>query len=260
MSPLGRIMLLQDTGRRQRESQRLGYVGTAAFGCRRSEAPQGEATDSSYNPASYSLRFRMRIEYTLSVKDLLEAQGAQLGWPIRTLPFVGGLLILSGIGMFLQNPRQFGPPLGGIVIGAGLTFGLRILVSYSYKRDKRLHDRLVATPSDDGIEVSSSTGSSKFTWNAFTHQRETKSLFLLFQGPICVNIPKSGLSHDEALAFRKLIQENLSRGDQMDRKGLSSKTWIFIVVVSVAFVLMLLTIRNVLRQTSSQPAQTQSTN
>src|SRR4029077_5766484 len=103
MSPLGRIMLLQDTGRRQRESQRLGYVGTAAFGCRRSEAPQGEATDSSYNPASYSLRFRMRIEYTLSVKDLLEAQGAQLGWPIRTLPFVGGLLILSGVGMFLQN-------------------------------------------------------------------------------------------------------------------------------------------------------------
>jgi hypothetical protein len=124
-----------------------------------------------------------------------------------------------------------------------------------------LHDHFVATPSDDGIEVSSSTGSSKFTWNAFTHQRETKSLFLLFQGPICVNIiPKSGLSHDEALAFRKLIQENLSRGDQMDRKGLSSKTWIFIVVVSVAFVLMLLTIRNVLRQTSSQPAQTQSTN
>jgi hypothetical protein len=124
-----------------------------------------------------------------------------------------------------------------------------------------LHDRFVATPSDDGIEVSSSIGSSKFTWNAFTHQRETKSLFLLFQGPICVDIiPKSGLSPDEALAFRKLIQENLSRGDQMDRKGLSSKTWIFIVIVSVAFVLMLLTIRNVLRQTSPQPAQTQSTN
>jgi hypothetical protein len=108
----------------------------------------------------------------------------------------------------------------GIVIGAGLTFGLRILVSYSYKRDKRLHDRFVATPSDDGIEVSSSTGSSKFTWNAFTHQRETKSLFLLFQGPICVNIiPKSGLSHDEALAFRKLIQENLSRGIKWTAKA-----------------------------------------
>lgn len=203
----------------------------------------------------------MRIEYALSENDLLEAQKAQLGWLGRTVPFFGWLLILSGIVMLVQNPGQFGPPLAGIVIGAGLAFGFRLLVSYSCKRDKRLHDRFVATLSDDGIEVSSTVGSSKFTWNAFTDQCETKSLFLLFQGPVCVSIiPKSGLSPSEDERFRKLIQEKLSHGGQMDRKGLSPRTWILIGIVAVAFVLMLLTIRNALRQAPSQPAQTQSTN
>jgi len=203
----------------------------------------------------------MQFEYMLSEQDLLEALKAQHGWPIRILPFFGGLLILSGVAMIVQNPRQIGPPLGGIVIGAGLAFGLRILVSYTFRQDKRLHDRFVAAPSDDGISVSSSTGSSKFAWEAFTKQLETDRLFLLFQGPVCVNIiPKSGLSPEETDAFRQLIREKLSHGDQMDRKGLSPKTWIFIVVASVAFVLMLLAIRNVLRQAPPQPAQTHSTN
>jgi hypothetical protein len=203
----------------------------------------------------------MRIEYTLSENNLLEAQKAQLGLPSRALPFFGGLLMLSGVVMLLQNPRQFGPSLAGVVIGAGLAFGFRLLVFYTYKRDKRLHDRFVATLSDDGIEVSSSAGSSKFKWDAFTRLRETKSVFLLFQGPACVNIiPKSGLSPGEDERFRKLIQEKLRPGDQMDRKGLSLRTWILIGVVAVAFVLMLITIRNALRQAPSQPAQTQSTN
>ncbi len=48
----------------------------------------------------------------------------------------------------------------------------------------------------------------------------------------------------------------------MGRKGLSPTAWIFVVMVAVAFILMLIVIRNTLRQStpSSQPAQTQSTN
>ena len=203
----------------------------------------------------------MRIEYTLSERDLLEAQRAQVGWPGRVLPIFGCLLVLSGIVTLVQGPRQIGPSIGGIIIGLALTFGLRVLASYAYRRDKRLHDRFVAIASDEGVQISSSTGSSKLEWNGFTKQHETKGLFLLFQGPACVNIiPKSCLGAGEADIFRKLVQEKLHLGDRMQSKGLSPKTWIFIAIVSVAFVLMLIVIRNAMRQSPSTPAQTQSVN
>ncbi len=203
----------------------------------------------------------MRIEYTLSERDLLEAQRAQVGWSTKVLPIFGGLLVLCGIGTLVQSPRQLAPGLGAIAIGLALAFGLRVLALYNYRRDKRLHDHFVAIMSDEGIEVSSSTASSKLAWNGFTKQHETKGLFLLFQGPACVNIfPKSCFGAGEVDIFRRLINEKLKLGDGMQRKGLSPKTWIFIAIVSVAFVLMLIVIRNAMRQSPSAPAQRQSTN
>jgi hypothetical protein len=202
-----------------------------------------------------------RLEYTLSKKDFLEAQRAHGRWASRFLPIFGGLLMLAGIFTLAQDPKHLGNALTGILIGAALAFGQGILWSHSYRQDKRLHDRFAATFSEEGIEVSASTGSSKHEWKAFTRYVETKGLFLLYQGPVGMNIfPKGCFGSGEADAFRNLVQQKL--GNKMDRKRLSPSAWIFILVVGVAFVLMLIVIRNAVRQSAprSTPAQTQSTN
>lgn len=214
----------------------------------------------SYNSRLVEDRL-VQIRYTLSERDLWESQRAQRGWKARTPPLFGALLILSGIYTLVQDPSQFGLAIGAILVGVFVGFGSRMAVWYAYRRDKRLHDQFVATFSDAEIEVTSSVASSKFEWRAFTQQLETKRLFLLFQGPGCVNIfPKNCFGADEADGFRKLIKEKIGEGAGMDRKGFRPTTWIFIAVVSVALVLLLITIRNTLRQPPAQPAQTQSTN
>jgi hypothetical protein len=204
----------------------------------------------------------MRVEYTLSEKDFLEAQRKRGGWSSRLLPICGGLLILAGVGMVAQDTRHLGNALGGIVIGAALAFGPRISWSRSYRKDKRLHGHFAATFSDEGVEVSSSTGSSSYDWKAFTRYVETRGLFLLYQGPVCVNIfPKSCFTSGEADAFRNLIQRKVDRGDKTGRKGLSPTAWVFVVFVAVAFVLMLIVIWNALRESApTSTPQTQSTN
>lgn len=169
--------------------------------------------------------------------------------------------MMAGIFTLAQDPKHLGNALTGILIGAALAFGQGILWSHSYRQDKRLHDRFAATFSEEGIEVLASTGSSKHEWKAFTRYVETKGLFLLYQGPVCMNIfPKGCFGSGEADAFRNLVQQKL--GNKMDRKRLSPSAWIFILVVGVAFVLMLIFIRNAVRQSAprSTPAQTQSTN
>jgi len=205
----------------------------------------------------------MRFEYTLSEKDFLEAQRAHGGWSSRLLPVFGGLLMLAGIITLVQDQKHMGNAVAVILIGAALAFVRRLLLSYSYRRDQRLHDHFVVTFSDEGVEVSASTGNSTYAWKAFTRYLESKNLFVLYQGTACLNIfPKNCFGSGETDAFRILVQQKLARGENMGRKGLSPTAWIFVVMVAVAFILMLIVIRNTLRQStpSSQPAQTQSTN
>ena len=205
----------------------------------------------------------MRIEYTLSEKNFLEAQRSHGGWSTRLLPFFGGLLILAGISGVLQNPKHVGSAPGGIVIGAALMFSRRLLLSHSYRTDKRLHGPLAATFSDEGVEVESSTGASKNSWIGFTQFVETRNLFVLYQGPACLQVfPKSCLGPEEVNAIRSLVQQKMGKEVNVDSKSLSPRAWIFVVIVGVAFALMVITIRNTLRHSapSSAPAQTPSTN
>ena len=202
----------------------------------------------------------MQFEYTLSEKDFLEAQRLHGGWSTRLLPVFGGLLMLAGIFNFATDQKHAGNALAAFLIGMALAFGRRILLSYNYRQDTRLHDHFAANISEEGIEMSASTGSSIHSWKGFTRYVETKSLFLLYQGPVCLIIfPKSCLASGGAEAFRDIVRLKLSRGDTMKRKGLSPSAWIFVIVVVVVLFLLLLTIRNVLRQSapSTKPAQTQ---
>ena len=202
----------------------------------------------------------MQIQYKLSEKDLWESQWVQRGWQGKVLPFFGVLLMVSGIYTLAQNKMPVGPAIATIFVGVFVGFGMRLAVFYSYRRNKQIQDQFLASVSDRGVEISSSVGSSKFDWKAFTKYIETKNLFLLFRGPACVNIlPKAYFNAADAEAFRELIRNNIS-GGEMQRKSLRPTTWILIAVVSVAFVLLLMTLRNTLRQSPAQPAQTESTN
>jgi hypothetical protein len=205
----------------------------------------------------------MRIEYTLSENEFVEAQRAHAGWPGRVLPFFGGLLTLASVVNLAQDRNHLSTGVAGILIGGALAFGWRILVSYSYRKDRRLHGKFAATFSDNGIEVLSSSGSSNNAWEGFTRYEETKRLFLFFQGPACFHMfPKNCFAPGECEALRVLVQQKVAGGDNMSRKGLSPAVWVFVVVVAVAFVLMLIVIRNAVRQSapSSPPAQTQPAN
>jgi hypothetical protein len=204
----------------------------------------------------------MKIEYKLSEKDFLEAQRARGGLAIRVLPFFGALLILAGVVPWIGGAGRFGSALGALLIGGFLIFGQRLLWSYAYRQDKRLHCQFAATFSDQGLEVSSSTGSTINSWIGFTRFTETRNLFLLFQGPACVHIfPKTCFRAGEIEALRELVHTRVREGVEMERKRPSPMKWTVLVVVAAAFVLMLITIRNVLRQSApNKPAQTQSTN
>jgi YcxB-like protein len=201
----------------------------------------------------------MQIEYKLSEKEFLMAHNARMGWRGRFVPLFGCLLGLAAIVDFVRyHPHGF-TDLGVIVIGLGLALGPRWALSSAYRRDKRLHDPFVASFSDDGVKISGSTGTSTHPWSTFTKVVETKSQFLLFQGPACFNIfPKQYFGSGEAQAFRDLVGNKVSGAEKMSGKGLSVRTWMFIVLIAVAFVLMLIVIRNATRQstpTSKSPPQ-----
>ena len=104
----------------------------------------------------------MRVEYTLSEKDFLEAQRAHGGWSSRLLPVFGGLLMVAGIITLVRDQKHMGNAVAVFLIGAALAFVRRLLLSYNYRRDQRLHDHFVVTFSDEGVEVSASTGNSTY--------------------------------------------------------------------------------------------------
>lgn len=205
----------------------------------------------------------MKIECTLSEKEFLEAQRLHGGWSFRFLPMIGGLLMLGGIFRLVQDQQHLANGIAPLLLGAFLASIRRFQISYTYRQDKRLHDPLAVTISDEGIEVAGSTGSSAHDWKAFTKYVESKNLFVLYQGPACFNIfSKRSFSSGEVDAFRILLQEKLNRGNNVANKRLSPAVWVFIVLVTVSLILLLTIIRNTLRQSapSSPPAQTQSAN
>ena len=131
----------------------------------------------------------------------------------------------------------------------------RLSWTHSYRKDERLHGSFVALISGDGVEVSGSNAQSKFEWGAFQRLTETKDLFLLYQGPNAFNVlPKKYFGPGEADAFRSLVEQRLGKSNRKLRKNVGPLVWVFVVIVSVSLVLLVRTIRNVLRQTSPHPS------
>jgi len=111
------------------------------------ERSASEGPDQSYNSRFVDHRM-IRIQFTLSQKDLWEPERAKRGWQLKVLPFSGGFLILWGIYMLLEDPGKFGLAMGAVLVGVFVGFGIRLAGFYSCRRDKRLHDKFVATFSE----------------------------------------------------------------------------------------------------------------
>lgn len=98
-----------------------------------------------------------------------------------------------------------------------------------------------------GIHWQWSGGSADVEWRHFVRFQETKNQFLLYSSPAIVNVvPKRALTLDQMVAFRQLITENLPQGAASAYQNkISPRTWVFLVVVAVAFVLLVMAIRNI---------------
>ena len=188
----------------------------------------------------------MRVSYKLSEKDLLEAREKHGGPRIKLIPIIGILLVASGLGSLVPSSRQFPSAAGSIAMGLFLLFFLRLQVWLSFRRDTRLQDQFEAAISDSRIDLSSSTATSTYSWSAFTRYAETKNLFLVYQSPQAFNVfPKRSFGLQEANEFRSLLDQKFGSASVAHRKRISPQTWIFLVVVALAAILLVMAIRNI---------------
>jgi hypothetical protein len=188
----------------------------------------------------------MRVTYKLSEDDLIEAQGKHGGLWTKALGVCGLLLILAGLGSIASNAKQYENAILPILLGLFFLFGLRLLVRRSFRQDKRLQQPFEVVVSQDGIDVSSPTSSTKYGWSAFTRYVESKNLFLVYQAPKVFNVfPKRAFAPGEEEFFRSMLSERLGTSSAAHLKRISPQTWIFLAVVAIAGILLVMAIRNI---------------
>jgi YcxB-like protein len=98
-----------------------------------------------------------------------------------------------------------------------------------------------------GIHWQWNGGSADVGWRNFVRFQETKNHFLLYSSPAIANIvPKRALTLDQMGAFRQFVTEHLPPGAAPTPHGKKiSRTWVFLVVVIIAVVLLIMAIRNI---------------
>jgi hypothetical protein len=187
----------------------------------------------------------MRVTYKLTERDLLEAQGKHGGFWSKGLRIVGLFSAAVGLVSLAMDPKQYPGAVGAVFFGLFLAFGLRLLVRLSFRRDKRLQDQFEVLVSDSGMEVSSSTVTSKYGWSAFTRYVESKNLFLVYQASQVFNvIPKRAFTPEDLNSFRSMLHQNLGRASLAHAKRISPQTWIFLAVVAISAVLLAMVMLN----------------
>jgi hypothetical protein len=187
----------------------------------------------------------MRVAYKLSENDLIEAQGKHGGMWAKALPIFGLLLVLAGLGSIALNPKQNAGAILPILIGLFFLFGSRLSIRRSFRQDNRLQQPFEVVVSQDGIDISSTTGSSKYAWNAFTRYVESKNLFLVYQAPKVFNVfPKRAFAPGEEESFRSLLSERIGPTSVALDKKISLRTWIFLAVVVMTGILLVMAIHN----------------
>ncbi len=152
----------------------------------------------------------VRAIYSLTEKDLLEAQTRHEGILSRLIQGFGVFLIAGGMMQMFLPGAQYAQSAIPILIGLGLALRLRLLARFAFKRDFAKLPQTETVISDSGIVFAGPNGSSNFNWSAFARYTESKHLFLLYpQSNIFNLIPKRALAPDDLLQVREILQRNL---------------------------------------------------
>jgi YcxB-like protein len=157
----------------------------------------------------------VQIRFEITPSDHLEMLRERIGFsarPIRTLLGVAGTLL----GLFAYYFHLLGD-LWIVVMAAfgGLTIAELFLPNIAhqriYYRNPILFEARTVTITEEGIRSEKASGSVEVKWSSFEKFKETKHLFLTYQGKDVVGIvPKRAFPKPEGIAqFRNLLASKI---------------------------------------------------
>ena len=163
----------------------------------------------------------MRLDYELTFEDQLALDRARRGAWSRVPGFIlfaifGALCVGVGVVGYSSGAVEgwWVLPTGFAAIGIGAPF----LTRWERRRAWRkatgvVPPRVVVAFAQEGVLIDAGAERTFLEWRAFSHYRETKELFLLYQGPGFMRwFPKRAFGGDEGVErFRKVLAEKVVR-------------------------------------------------
>jgi hypothetical protein len=176
---------------------------------------------SSYVSKLVPKRPAVQIHYEITPSDHLEMLKVRFGVSAKGANI---LLDIVGICFGIVAYHFFGQGwFVVIVLFATLAviqlFLPNILHWRIYYRNPLLFEMRTVTVSDEGLRSERQSGIIEAKWSTFVGFKETKNLFLMYQGKDVVGIvPKRAFPSPEPIAqFRNLLASKLSRNERMNQ-------------------------------------------
>jgi hypothetical protein len=182
----------------------------------------------------------VRVSYTLTFNDLLEAHSKHGGYGGKVLQAIGLLMMAGGLSD-IRDPKASSVFL--VVWGLFLTFFFRIQAWLRCRFDSRFQDEFEITISDSGIDISNPKVTSKFHWDSFVRYVETTTLFLIYETGYVFHIfPKRAFSVEQVDEFRRLLDQRLGAASIAYRKRIKPQTWAFLILITIVTSLLIITV------------------
>jgi hypothetical protein len=204
--------------------------------------------------------FGMEVTYELTQRDFFDSFVAHRNkstfakWSFRIAAAIAFLFV--GVGLVLLAVRPNAQSLTNIAPLFVLAVMWSVLLWASpwwaarnqFSKQPAAQGPRTMLLDSSGVHWRWNGGSADIEWRNFIRFQETKNQFLLYSSPACFNIvPKRALTHDQVIALRQIVSENLSLGTApvARMRKMSASTWVFLAVVVAALVLLAMTIRNI---------------
>ncbi len=204
--------------------------------------------------------FGMEVTYELTQRDFFDSLVAHRNrstfarWSFRLAASI--VVIFVGLGLVLLAIRPDAKSLTNLAPLFAMAVVWSILIWASpwwaarnqFSKQPAAQGPRTVLLDSGGVHWRWNGGSADIEWKNFIRFQETKNQFMLYSSPACFNIvPKRALTLDQMGAFRQLVMENLPLGaaSVAHEKKISPRTWVFLAVVIVAFVLLVMAIRNI---------------
>jgi len=201
----------------------------------------------------------VEVTYELTQRDFFDSfiahrnRSALVKWAYRLI--VATVFIFAGAGLIFLTVHPHSQLLSNLipVFALAVMWGALMWASpwwaarNQFSKQPGAHGSRTILLDSGGVHWRWNGGSADIEWKNFIRFHETKNHFLLYSSPACFNIvPKRVMTLDQVVAFRTLVTENLCLGSASPHdKRISPKTWVFLLVVIVAAVLLVMAIQNI---------------